>query len=159
MWRKPHLYILRQILVSLVLLVTSICVIDIILLQPDNPKTSENVVKTANPKTSGDIMTAINNKSSGYVMETTYWDKTAPLEFDFTFSDTAKIVKSWRNHSADMKWKIVDILKIVSAGDKASHSLHITEYVKSMDTINIIFEMFLPFKLFFRIRIVAGSVG
>ena len=121
--RKPHLFTLRQILVSLVLLVISIRVLSIILLQPGNPKTCGNVMKTANPKTSGDIMKTVNHKSSGYVMKTTYWGKAAPLEFDFTFSDIAEIVKSWRNHSRDMKWKIVDILKIVSYGDKLSRNL------------------------------------
>ena len=71
------------------------------------------IAKTVNCKTSGDIMKTANNVTSGYVMKTAYGGKTAPLEFDFTVSDIADIVKSWRNHSGNMKWKIVDILKIV----------------------------------------------
>ena len=51
-----------------------------------------------------------------YIMNADYGGKTAPLEFDFTSSDIAEIVRSWRNHSGDMGWKIEDIMNIVSCG-------------------------------------------
>ena len=50
----------------------------------------------------------------GYVMNTEYGGKKAPLEFDFKALDMAAIVRSWRKHSRDMRWRIVDILKMVN---------------------------------------------
>ena len=109
-WRKTYL---KQIL--LLLLVTNICVISVILLKPgSNPRNPGYVMKTVNDKPSGYVMKTVNNKTSGYVIKTAYGGKTAPLEFNFTVSDIAEIVKSWRNYSGNMKWKIVDILQMVS---------------------------------------------
>ena len=88
-------------------------------------KSSGDDIKTASHKTTEFVVKNVKNNTTGYVMKTAYGGKTAPLEFNFNASDMAEIVRSWRNHSGDMKWKIVDILKIVSICNKVFHGLQI----------------------------------
>ena len=127
-WKHLHLTKYRQIFVCL--LATGICVIIILSFNPGyskiggyamdvkdiSPKASEDVMRTERINTTGVVMRTTKNKTTAYVMEVVYGGKRAPLEFDFTASDILDIVKSWRKSSKDMKWKIVDILQIVSIG-------------------------------------------
>ena len=165
--RHPHLTKSRQIFVCL--LVTGVCIIIIISFNPGyfkiggyamkavSPKTAEDVMKTERINTTGVVMKTeqINttgvvmettkNKTTAYVMEVVYGGKKAPLEFDFTASDISEIVKSWRNHSKDMKWKIVDILKIVSIGYQGI--LYYSHQWVALNTIYSILEMILHLNL------------